>query len=133
MIEFTDITLNEAGGDYHKVLDIMLKDGVSKWMIKTDAVIRTDNFVASYVLNLWDNGDIYIFETSRPPDKELPDDDIVFLRTWSEMNNWKRVIVSNNFLEDPRWFNFWLIYLRSGIIYNELLDRYEKDDIGRHF
>jgi hypothetical protein len=132
MIEFTDNTLIEAKGDYNQVTNIMLQESTPKWMIQTDAVIRTESFISSYVLNFWDNGDIYIFETSRPPDKDLPDDDLVFLRSWVDMNNWKRLLVSNNFLEDPRWFSFWLTYFRSGIIYNEKLKQFEQDNTYKH-
>lgn len=132
MIEFTDNTLIEAKGDYNQVTNIMLQESTPKWMIQTDAVIRTESFISSYVLNFWDNGDIYIFETSRPPDKDLPDDDLIFLRSWVDMNNWKRLLVSNNFLEDPRWFSFWLTYFRSGIIYNEKLKQFEQDNTYKH-
>lgn len=131
MIEFTDLTIIECDGDYDKACSIMKQEGTKHWMLRTNSVIRTPQIISSYVLNFWYNGDVYITDTSRPPDQNAPMDDLIFLKNWILEKKWKMIIVHYSFLEDPRWWDFWKHCFRMGLIYSKKIEDYERDEMNR--
>ena len=130
MIEFTDLTIIEYDGDFEKIALIMKQEGCKEWMLRSKCVILTPQIVSSYTLHFWQNGDVYIYDTTRPPDQELPTDDLVFLKEWVLEKKWKTLIAHHNFLDDPRWWDFWKHCFRMGLIYNKIAD-FEKDEMIR--
>lgn len=132
MIEFSDATLLEAHGNYEKVQLLMTAaDGIKiDWMLRSEVLIDTDAVVARYIIHFWWDGRAVIMETDHPPVIEVPEDDLVALRDWSEQQGWK-LCLHRDLLNDPSAFNFWLRLFRAGVVHSEVLAVHEKDEIER--
>ncbi len=131
MITFTDITLNQSGGNFLYTKEIMEREGPSKWMLSTVASIVTPSIASSFMLHLWNTGELYIMSTSHPISMEAPDDDLRFLKEWCELNGWKTPIVHKDHLESQKEFEFWLRIYYIGLVYSEVLDKHERGEMDR--
>lgn len=131
MIQFSDLTLIEAQGNFHETNEIMLADGVKKWMIRTSATIITPSVACNYVLNFWHDGVVYIMETDHPMIEGCPDDDIRELSKWRQDCGWAKLHVHRALLSDTRGFDFWLKMYRSGLIGSDKLQQHDDNEMKR--
>lgn len=138
MIRFSDTTLNETLGNFNEVKRLMR---TKTWMIATDAtVVVMDEFesmASSFLLHLWDNGDVVIKGTDRPtvlggmgvaPPRDL---DIREIRNWCELNGWKRLVVDRLLVQEPLHFDYWMMQYRSGTIQCDELKKYDDAEMER--
>ena len=131
MIHLSDITLNEASGSYQRTCDIMFGDeGLSDWMLTTDASIITDDIASNFILHAWNTGDMYIFDTDHPPLISVSDAPIRELKAWSEEGGW-RLCVADRLLKDPSLFQFWLQKYRETLVYSSEIESYDKQEAKR--
>jgi len=130
VIEFPDRTLREANGFYDAVKDLMTTDGGIKWMLRSESLVDAGQVVARYLLHFWWDGRAVIMETDHPPIMEIPEDDILKLRDWCNEKGWK-LQVHKDLLANPTGFAFWLRFFRSGVVYSDILDDHEKEEIDR--
>lgn len=128
MIELSDLTILEAQGSFPVVTEIM---GNGVWMLRSEAVIVTPIITARYLLHFWNDGRVVIMETEHPPMPSIPDDDIRELKNWCDCNGWKGPYINSLLLSDPRFFDFWFRFFRAGIVYNEVFDEAEKEELQR--
>lgn len=131
MISFTDITLVESRGNYLHTKEIMENEGPSLWMLETSASIVTESIASSFVLHLWSDRRVYIMATSHPLTMDAPDSDLRALKDWCELNGWHKPIVHNDLIESPKEFEFWLRMFYIGLVFSEILDKHEKDEMQR--
>lgn len=138
MIYFDDITLNESRGNFHTVNSIMRdEDGVFEWMLKSKATVAATDLLgrpgmtANYVLHFWHDGKVYIMETDRPFNVEVPDDDIRELHKWCLDNGWPKLYVHKRLIADQQGFDFWKRMFISGLVQSDELAQHEDEEITR--
>jgi len=131
MIEFSDRTLQETGGYFSRVNELMCSEGPSTWMLETIATVITPNISSEFLLHLWNDKSICIMNTSHPITMGAPDDDLRFLQEWSSLNDWQIPKIHKYLLESPQGFDFWLRIYYIGLIQSEVLQKHEQDDIKR--
>lgn len=131
MIRVTDITLLEAHCSYAQVCEIMNKDAAHVWMLRTDMTISSGGGHFSYKIHMWNNGDVYINDTNRPLNLDIPDDDLRELSEWCDVNGWNTPIVDRTLLEDTRDFQFWMRMYNAGLVYAPQLKEHEQEEHER--
>lgn len=131
MIEFSDRTLRQSD-EFDKVSELMVGEGSDKigWMLRSEVLVDTNSVMARYLIHFWSDGRAVIMETDHPPIMDVPEDDIIALRDWSESKGWK-LCLHKDLLDDPTAFNFWLRLFRAGVVHSEVLDTHEKEEIER--
>jgi len=128
MIEFEDLTLREANGNYHKVVELMKEDGAGKtWMLSSKVFVHAEGMTVPFIINFWHDGKIIIDDMLRPASLEIPNYDIAELRKWSEDEGWQMPEPANKILDDPRMFAFWERQFQSGLVACSLLEKREND------
>lgn len=134
MINFSDITLVESEGQYELTKDIM---GDGSWMIRSTATVITPTIAGSFLLHLWDDGNVYIMETDHPlfwvthDGLSVSDDDIRELSEWRKAKGWANLLVFRNLLLDPRGFEFWLREYRAGLVDSIELKKHDAAEMER--
>ena len=131
MIKLSDITLVESNGSFSITKRLMEEDGVSKWMLESNATVSTPIISCNYLIHCWNDGSVYIMGTDHPAIANLPDDDIRELSEWITSNGWKTLIVSDQLVQDRRQFEFWLRIYRSGLVHCNLLKKYDDEEMDR--
>jgi hypothetical protein len=131
LIYFDDFTINEAEGEFAEVNRLMHEDGVKQWMLRSEATIVTRELSSHYLLHFWDNGEVHIVNTTRPPHFGLPDGDIHELNQWKEEHGWNKLVLSNKLIEDPQSFQFWKQKFQMGLIFSEELQLHDEQDMDR--
>lgn len=131
MIHISDTTIIEGLGNYHRVSDIMLRDeGLDKWMLSSDFTVQTDEVTSNFLLHFWDDGRVFIKETDHPPSVEIYDSDLKELKEWCEQGGWK-LHADDRLLIGNVGFQFWLQKYREGIVFSDMLEKYDKDESDR--
>jgi hypothetical protein len=130
MIRFSDGTLVEANGSFEAVSALMKEDGGIDWMLRSETVVDTPSVMARYLLHFWWDGRVVIMETDHPPVMEVPEDDILELRSWCEEKGWK-LQIHKDLIAHPAGFDFWLRLFRAGVVHSEVLAVHEKEEIAR--
>lgn len=132
MVEFEDLTLREAEGQYDKVVQIMKNDGAgATWMLRSKTFVQTPYITGIFVLNFWHDGKVMVDEMYRPISNEAPNDDISELSTYVKDNGWKPLEPTNKMMENPRLSDFWRKQYQSGLIVSEILEQREADIVER--
>lgn len=131
MVEFEDITLIETKGNYQNLLELMKDDLAKEWMFKSKVFIYTEQVTGAFTINFWYNGKLIIDEMLRPPLLEIPNDDIVELKEWAEINGWKTPEPAAKLLDSPIMYRFWERQYQSGIIVSSVFEEKETDLITR--
>ena len=132
-INFTDLTLLEAEGNYNKVKEIM-KDEIfagNSWMLSSDVSLTSfiggKPFESSFVLQFYSNGDVYVSSYQSSSGDVYYNPDITGLAHFIKENNWKSLRPSKDLVRDNTdfWKHFWDTY----IIDSDYLDiRFGKRD-----
>lgn len=132
MIQFTDMTLADSKGSYLTTCELMQEDvGGSDWMLDTKCHISTRFISAMYILHLWKNGKVVIWQTDRPIDMGAPDSDLLELSEWVRESGWKKLCVDDRLIVVPQEFEFWQrMYLR-GLVENDELKEHEEEEVRR--
>ncbi len=137
MIRFSDITLNESEGDYDRTNEIMIKDGSTKWMLKTNAtVLAYDSqgqmtISCSYVLHFWYTKEVYIIGTDHPLNLAAPDDDIMDLSVWCEKHGWNIPHIHDSLIADPQGLTFWMRIYRMNLVQSVGLKKHDDEEMSR--
>jgi len=131
MIEFSDLTLREGGGNYLQVKEIMENEGPPVWMLSSEASVITPAIASTFTLRFWNDGKVHIAGTTHPPTMEAPDEDLRFLREWCELNGWQIPTVKQDLLGTPLEFDFWLRIFYIGLIKSEVLEKHELANMKR--
>lgn len=136
MISFSDITINECNGNFDCVNKLIKSEGLSKWMLKSNATVTSKDLLGNisiscnYILHFWNSGEVYIMFTDHPTLVDVPDDDIRELYSWCEQNGWK-LSLNHLLIENTQGFDFWLRMYISGLVYSEELKKYEDQETDR--
>lgn len=129
MIEFSDITLVETRGFYRQVADLMR--GTPEWMLRSDCIVHSESIVSRFILHFWHNKQVFIMEMDRPPQVDVPEDDLRELSEWCGLAGWDKPRVHKDLLEDPQSYQFWLRQYRTGLVNSEILEKNEQEEIER--
>lgn len=127
-IQFADMTLLEANGQYAKVCEIMNKE-VQKtgargknheWMLRSTITILSPFGFVGMVCHFYHDGKLFIAEYA-PSTKDIHNQDIRFLTYWANEFGWKTpeplpVIVES-------WLPFWKKEWETFIVDSEHLDK----------
>ncbi|GAH14925.1 unnamed protein product [marine sediment metagenome] len=130
IIYFSDPTVVEGQGNYHLIRKIMSEEGPSKWMLRTAATVITEAVTSNFILHLWHDGRAVIIDVDHIMLSEIPDDDFRRLNEWCQNGDWK-LIVDKTLLEDRQNFEFWMRLYRASIIYSDVLQKKEEDEMKR--
>lgn len=132
MIELTDITLIEANGRFAAVHKLMANDGaLNDWMLISSAHIATPSISSQFLLHLWNDGRIVIFDAVRPMEMETPVDDLNELLTWSKNNGWKGIWVDDRMIMTKKGLHYWGRIFLSGLVENETLRQRDEEEHER--
>lgn len=132
MIIFSDLTINEANGNYDKVCVLMMQDVGDKWMLRSQATITTPVVVSNLILHFWNDSKVYIKEIIRPPlTTGVPDDDLLELKEWCFANGWKLPIIDSRFTQNVSDFDFWLNKYRSALVDSEEFRKFDEEEMKR--
>lgn len=130
IIEFSDPTMIEGGGNYDLIKEIMDKESPPQWMLRTNATIITESIISNFTLHLWNDGKAVIVDTDHPMMTEASDDDFRRLYEWSNNNGWK-LIVDKYLLDNKQFLEFWMRLYRAGIVHSDILQKREEDEMRR--
>lgn len=132
MIEFTDITLREANGDFKEVERLMKEDTfVEDWMIRTDALITTPFIISKYTLHFWRNGNVVIWDSDRPMRMDVSDEDLRELVRWCKVNGWKRLQIDDRMVMDRVALEYWTRSYIAGLVHSKTLKQRDDDEMAR--
>jgi len=115
-IDFTDVTILEADGEFKKVSEIMLKDSPvtsKKWMLNSGMTLVNETGVSNFNLNFWYNGDVYIIDYMPSVKDVFYNLDLRCLSYWSQQNGWNVPKVSTDLVKQrlDYWKYFWSVNL----------------------
>ena len=128
-IQFTDLTILEANGEYDAVVNIMKKPHgkgvvkdiyVEKWMIESRIVIQNMYGAADFVCHFYHDGKIYISSYS-PTIADIHNLDIRCLSYWAQQYGWQRPEPLPRIISD--WTAFWKHQWETYIIDCEFFDQ----------
>jgi hypothetical protein len=89
-IDFTDLTINEAAGEFKEVKKIMSREThVDKWAIRSEATILSPSGMGLMVLQFHEDGSIYIVEYYPSMDDLFYNPDIRAISVWAQEHGWK--------------------------------------------
>jgi len=132
MIEFADRTLRQSRGYYDETKKLMEEDGnLSEWMLRTSAFVSGPLASATYTLHFWKNGRVTIYETDRPMQMDLVDEDLRELSQWCQRAGWKELGVNDRLLIDRHAYEFWRRSFIAGLIVSEKLQHHEEEEMER--
>ena len=127
-IQFTDVTLLEANGDYNTVCDIMdqekkqtsISSFKNEWMIRSRISIMSVFGYCAFVCHFYNTGKVYIAEYM-PSTKDVHNTDVRCLTFWCNQNNWKTPEPLPVVAES--WMHFWKKEWETHIIDSEYFDK----------
>lgn len=136
-ISFTDATINEGGGYYRYIKDIMkkhlLSGGISRadWTLRSNILLQHETGMCKLVCEFKFGPKIRICEYASSS-KDIFNDDVRCFRYWSEKFGWGRPEVSDALIDD--WMDFWknqweLFMVDSSYLDNRFGKRREISDI----
>lgn len=123
MIYFTDLTINEAFGNFNRVKELM---NMNTWMIESRVNVVTPEISTNFLIHFWHDGKIVIFSTDRILSYDVPDDDIRELNEWGKINGWGKIFLHKDLTEDQRMFEYWMQFFRAGLVDSEEMQAYDK-------
>ena len=109
-IDFTDLTMLEADGEFSAVNGIMVSEGSSEdWMISTDIMISTENMQSVISIHLYGNKDIYITSYGTSTKNVYYNEDLQFLSIWAQQYGWNIPQPMKDLILTDRefWKHFW--------------------------
>ena len=125
---FDDLTMNEAeGGEYARVKEIIESEFPypDEWCIKTRLTIQGMMGVCDFVLNLYQDGRVYIIQYMPSIGDVYLNTDISALARWCEIAGWKIPEPTPLLVQDG--LAFWKHWWKTTLINSTYLDeRYGK-------
>jgi len=89
VVEFSDRTMIETGGNFDDVCKIMNSDTQkSNWMIDTVTTIAFEGNITTLELHFYHNGDVYILDYAPSSYDVLYNMDIQYLSMWVQSHGW---------------------------------------------
>jgi hypothetical protein len=127
-IQFSDITLLEANGNYDKVCKIMsheaekliVKSHKNEWMVRSKVTIMSHFGFAFLICHFYNTGKVYIAEYL-PSSKEAHNADIKCLTYWCNEFGWKTPEPLPYVVDS--WPVFWKSEWETYIVDSEYLDK----------
>ena len=128
-LDFSDITLLESGdASFSSLKKIMESDFPynSNWMVESGltftTIINKMVFEASFILHFYGNGDVYIMDYRSSSNDLYLNTDIRGLAEWIEESGWKRLLPSNDLVEEN--VEFWKYFWESHLIDSDYLEKH---------
>lgn len=127
-IQFSDLTILEANGNYEDVVALMKKPKfngiiqdieVENWMIESNVVIKNPFGFPQFSCHFYWDGRIYIADYV-PTVKDIHNPDIRCLSYWAQEYGWKRPEPLPSVIDI--WKDFWHLQWDTFIIDSELFD-----------
>ncbi len=133
MIDLTDLTLNEAKGDYKEVCKLMQAGSLhgGNWMLISDVSVTTTFITSNFRLHFWKNGTVVIHDTDHPLKMDISDDDFRELSQWCKNNDWTELKVDDRLLENRIALDFWTRVFISGLVGSDTLKKNEEEEMER--
>ncbi len=132
MIEFTDITLRQSGGNFDATQKLMAEDvGSGTWMLRTEVLISNEFATGQYLLHLWNDGNVVIQQVLSNKQVESSDEDLRELSEWCRINGWKNLKIQDSLLTDRRSREYWRRGFLAGLVKSDLFQREEDDQFRR--
>jgi len=130
-INFTDLTLLEANGEFEEVNRLMsepiemiggIKSPVpsDKWVVKSTVTISHAMGFGSVICDFYHDGKIIIISYF-PSSKDLYSIDIRCLSAWASSYGWKKPEPISYIIDE--WKDFWVMQWETHVIDSEFLDR----------
>lgn len=130
MINFSDLTIIECLGNYNLIKETFLKEGLTKWMLISEAAVVTSDISSLFLLHFWQDGRVFLKETNRPVSESAPSTDLTELRKWCEDGGWK-LYVDDRLLTSLSEYQFWMQKYREGLVLSDTLTQDEQKDSER--
>lgn len=127
-INFTDITMLEANGNFSEVCQIMKKEieesqtssKKDDWMIRSKVTILSNFGYCAFNCHFYKNGKIYISDYS-PSSKDVYNVDVKCLTYWANEYGWKTPEPLSSTVES--WLPFWKKEWETHMVDSEFLDK----------
>ena len=120
-LEFSDMTLIEAKGNYAKVVEIMDDEFTGDvWMLRTDVTIATDAGSTFMVLHFYNDGNVYIFKYMPSSSDIFFNTDIQYLSWWMQDSGWNVPRVHKELIDENIYM--WKQYWETMLVDSEYLD-----------
>lgn len=123
IIDFTDITLNEADGVFDEVQKIMRQEspGGDNWVIRSDVTITGMAGMGIMEIQCHGDGSIYILEYSPSIGDVFYNPDIQAMSMWAQSNGWKIPQPHYELVRNNR--EFWKHFYDTLLIDSDYLDK----------
>jgi len=123
IINFTDITLNEADGVFAETNEIMLKEPPfnDKWVIRSNVTIISDSGDGSMEIQCHGDGNIYILDYSPSIGDLYYNPDIQAMSMWAQENGWQIPQPNPELIKTNK--EFWKYFYDTLIIDSDYLDK----------
>ena len=122
MIDFTDITLNEADGVFKDVQNIMKKEppGGDKWILRSDVTITGQAGMGIMEIQCHGDGSVYILQYSPSIGDLFYNPDIQAFSVWAQENGWKIPQPHYDLVKNNK--EFWKHFYDTLLIDSDYLD-----------
>lgn len=122
IIDFTDVTLNEADGVFSEVDDIMRSDIIynKEWAIRSSVSIRSYVGIGSMVIQCHSNKSIYILEYNPSIGDLFYNPDIQAFSMWAQSNGWNIPQPHFNLVKENK--EFWKHFYDTLVVDSDYLD-----------
>lgn len=129
-VNFTDVTMLEANGEYAVTVEIMSKpykiaggittEAFKEWVVKSDVTIKHALGFSIVQCDFYHNGKVIITDY-KPSSKDIYVPDIRCLTAWAQSYGWSVPEPSPIVIES--WKDFWKIQWETYIVNSYELDR----------
>lgn len=119
-INYTDITMCEADGNYEDVVAIMDKEQTGPWMLRTTMSMDSVYGLANFVLHLDHDGSIRIMSYVSSAGNAFYNPDIQVLTMWADKKGWKTPQPDKELVRSD--LEFWKHHWETMLLDSDLLD-----------
>ena len=129
-IDFTDVTMAAADGDFKEVCEIMMEEPPfnDSWMIRTTATITSEFGIGMIVLHFYGTGKILIDEYNPSVNDVYYNPDIRALCAWANDAGWKVPQPGVDIVKKDK--EFWRYFWDTLLIDSDYFDKvYGKRDV----
>jgi hypothetical protein len=129
-LDFTDVTMAEADGDFEEVKDIMIQEVPydDSWMIRSTITITSEFGVGVMVVHFFGTGKILIMEYNPSVNDVFYNPDVRAFCTWSQDFGWNIPQPSIDLAKKDK--EFWKYFWDTLLIDSDYFDKaYGKRDV----
>lgn len=119
-INFSDITMNQGGGYFELVQEIMNDDFVHAWMIRTTCTIDGQLGLSTMILHFHHDKNVTIDEYIPSGGNVFYNPDVQVLTSWCSEYGWLTPKPSQELIE--RDVEFWKHYWSTHLVDSDILD-----------